>query len=110
MTNLPITGIFKITCPYHKKGSRWACGHHTGIDFVSINKRVYGTCNGKVVTVSKDKFYGNYVVVHNIADNTYHWFCHLETVFVKIGVNVSRGTVIGIMRKYWKCNRGTFTF
>lgn len=97
MTNLPVTGIFRITCPYHKKGNKWAAGHHTGVDIVSTNKRVYGTCDGKVYRSGFDKSYGNFVVVRNTSDDTFHWFCHLQTIFVKQGQNVSRGTVIGIM-------------
>lgn len=97
MTNLPVSGIFRITCPYHKKGSKWAAGWHTGVDIVSTNRRVYGTCDGSVYRLGFDKSYGNFVVVRNFSDNTFHWFCHLQTIFVKQGQNVSRGTVIGIM-------------
>ena len=97
MTNLPVTGLFKITCEYHKKGSRWAAGHHTGIDIVSFNKKVYGTCDGKVVKVGFDKSYGNHVVVYNDSDDTYHWFCHLANYNVKLGDKITRTTVIGKM-------------
>ena len=97
MTNLPVTGIFRVTCPYHKQGKKWAAGHHTGIDIVSTNRKVYGTCDGVVYHSGFDKSYGNYIVVHSNEDDTYHWFCHLETRLVGIGKNVSRGTVLGIM-------------
>ena len=97
MTNLPVTGIFRVTCPYHKQGNKWAAGHHTGIDIVSTNRKVYGTCNGVVYASTYDKSYGNCIVVHSNEDDTYHWYCHLETRLAKIGQKVSRGTVLGIM-------------
>lgn len=97
MTNLPVSGVFSITCPYHKLGTKWAAGHHTGIDLVSLNRRVYGTCDGTVYQLGYDKAYGNFIVIRNIKDNTFHWFCHLKTLFVKQGQNVSRLTSLGIM-------------
>ena len=96
MTNLPITGIFKVTCEYHRPG-KWAAGHHTGIDLVSYNKLVYGTCDGVVHRVGYDKSYGNFIVVYNNADDTYHWFCHLSKYNVKVGDRINRTKVIGVM-------------
>lgn len=58
---------------------------------------MYGTCNGKVFQAGYDKSYGNFVVVMNMSDGSFHWYCHLETIFVKQGQNVSRATVIGVM-------------
>jgi len=97
MTNLPVSGLFRITCPYHKEGNRWASGRHTGIDFVSMNLKVFGTCNGKVYQAGYDKAYGNFVVVRDSDRPLYHWFCHLSERHVSQGQNVSRGTVIGKM-------------
>lgn len=96
MTNLPVSGLFKVTCEYHKNGN-WAAGHHTGIDLVSYNRLVYGTCNGIVHRVGYDKSYGNYIVVYNESDDTYHWFCHLASYKVKVGDKVNRTRVIGVM-------------
>lgn len=76
---------------------KWAAGHHTGIDLVSYNKLVYGTCNGVVHRVGYDKSYGNFIVVYNNADDTYHWFCHLAKYNVKIGDRINRTKVIGVM-------------
>lgn len=97
MTNLPVSGPFKITCEYHKSGKNWACGHHTGIDIVSYNRLVYGTCNGVVHRAGFDKSYGNFIVVYNESDDTYHWFCHLASYRVKIGDKINRTKVIGVM-------------
>lgn len=67
---------------------------------MSANRRVYSTCDGYVYrVVENDKYYGNYIVIKNTDEGTFHWFCHLDTMFVKIGQNVSRVTVIGIMGK-----------
>ena len=97
MTNIPLTGIFKVTCPYKKEGKTWAFGWHTGIDLVNENRKVYGTCDGIVFNSGFDKHYGNFIVVHSKETDTFHWFCHLEKRKVKIGDYVSRGTIIGIM-------------
>lgn len=95
MTNLPITGKFNVTCEYGRKG-KWACGHHTGIDLTCDNDKIYSSCNGTVVRTGYDKSYGNFIVVKNNTDNTYHWFCHLSKILVTNG-NVNRKTIIGIM-------------
>lgn len=95
MTNLPITGKFNVTCEYGRKG-KWACGHHTGIDLTCNNDKIYSSCNGTVVRTGYDKSYGNFIVIKNNTDNTYHWFCHLSKILVTNG-NVNRKTIIGIM-------------
>lgn len=95
MTNLPITGIFNVTCEYGRKGN-WACGHHTGIDLTGSDN-IYATCNGEVTRTGYDKSYGNFIVVLNYEDKTYHWFCHLSKILVKVGTVVSRTNIIGIM-------------
>lgn len=95
MTNLPITGKFNVTCEYGRKG-KWACGHHTGIDLTCDNDKIYATCDGTVVRTGYDKSYGNFIVVNNLSDNTFHWFCHLSRILIKNG-NVNRSTIIGIM-------------
>lgn len=97
MTNLPVSGKFKITCEYGRKGNNWKCGRHTGIDFVSEDKKVYGTCDGKVSHAGYDRSYGNYVVVKSNESDTFHWFCHLDERYVQIGDKVSRLTLIGLM-------------
>lgn len=95
MTNLPLTGIFNVTCEYGRKGN-WAKGSHTGIDLTCNNDKIYASCDGVVTKTGYDKSYGNYIVIKNSIDNTYHWFCHLSRILVKNG-NVNRKTIIGIM-------------
>lgn len=94
-TNIPLTGNFRITCEYKRKGN-WACGWHTGIDMVCDNDTIYGTCDGTVTKIGWDKSYGNYITVKAL-DGKYHWFCHLSSVTCNEGQKISRTTKIGVM-------------
>lgn len=98
MTNLPITGSFKITAIYGQKGPYWKNGHQ-GIDFVSDNKNIYATCDGTVRVVAYDEAgWGQYVSIGD-KDGRRHIFCHLVegSVKVKKGDKVTRNTIIGTM-------------
>lgn len=95
-TNIPLTGKFRVTCEFKRKGN-WAAGWHTGIDLVSDNDKIYSSCDGEVVRTGYDKSYGNFIVVKNSADGKYHWFCHLSKINTGTGKSVKRTTVIGIM-------------
>ena len=94
-TNIPLTGNFRVTCEYKRKGS-WACGWHTGIDLVGDSDTIYGTCDGTVTKIGWDNSYGNYITV-KAPDGKYHWFCHLSKVTCSEGDKISRTTKIGIM-------------
>ena len=94
-TNIPLTGNFKVTCEYKRKG-KWLAGWHTGIDLVG-NEKIYSSCDGEVVRTGYDKSYGNYIVVKDNTTGKYHWFCHLSHISTGAGKKVSRTTVIGIM-------------
>lgn len=94
-TNIPLTGTFRVTCEYKRKGN-WACGWHTGIDMVCDNDTIYGTCDGTVTKIGVDKSYGNYITV-KAPDGKYHWFCHLSKVTCSEGQKISRTTKIGVM-------------
>ena len=59
-TNIPLTGAFRVTCEYKRKGN-WAAGWHTGIDLVG-DEKIYSSCNGEVTKTGWDKSYGNYIV------------------------------------------------
>ena len=99
MTNIPLSGEFRVTCEFKRQGN-WSAGWHTGIDLVSNNKTIYATCDGKVTRTGYDNSYGNFVVVRNDLDGYYHWYCHLSKINVSKNKRVNRNTVIGIMRKY----------
>lgn len=94
-TNIPLTGNFRVTCEYKRKGN-WAAGWHTGIDMVCDNDTIYGTCDGTVYKIGVDKSYGNYITV-KAPDGKYHWFCHLSKVTCNEGDKISRTTKIGVM-------------
>lgn len=94
-TNIPLTGDFRVTCEFKRKGN-WAAGWHTGIDLVG-NEKIHSSCNGTVTRTGWDNSYGNFIVVKNNADGRYHWFCHLAKIGVSKGQSVSRTSVIGIM-------------
>ena len=94
-TNIPLTGVFKVTCEYKRKGS-WACGYHTGIDLVG-DDTIYSSCDGEVVLTGYDKSYGNFVVVKNNIDKNYHWFCHLSHISTTSGTKVTRTSILGKM-------------
>lgn len=94
-TNIPLTGNFKVTCEYKRKGS-WAAGWHTGIDMVCDNDTIYGTCDGTVTKIGWDKSYGNYITI-KAPDGKYHWFCHLSNVICTEGQKINRTTQIGVM-------------
>ena len=94
-TNIPLTGVFRVTCIFKKKGN-WACGWHTGIDMVCDNDIIYATCDGEVTKIGVDNSYGNYITI-KAPDGKYHWFCHLSKVTCSVGQKVSRTTKIGVM-------------
>lgn len=95
-TNIPLIGIFEVTCEYKRKGD-WKAGWHTGIDLIGESDKIYSSCNGVVTRTGWDNSYGNFIVVKNNADGRYHWFCHLSKINVSKGQTVSRTSVIGIM-------------
>ncbi len=99
MTNLPVTGEFRVTCEYGKKGNLWSSGYHKGIDLVCNNRNIYCTCDGTVKTVEYDtNGWGQYVRVDD-GKGRIHIFCHLVKggINVKVGQKVSRSTILGTM-------------
>lgn len=100
MTNLPLVGIFSVTCEYRRKNTnnlKWAAGFHTGIDLIGGNDVIYATCNGIITKTGFDKSYGNYIVLKNDVDGRFHWFCHLSEIWIKTNQRVTRASRIGKM-------------
>jgi hypothetical protein len=100
MTNLPISGTFRVTCIYGKKGNLWASGYHKGIDLVSDNKNIYATCDGVVKTINFDSDgWGQYVRVEDSKTKNIHIFAHMVSgsIKVRVGQKVSRSTILGTM-------------
>lgn len=99
MTNLPVSGTFTITATYNQINKKLWSTYHKGVDIVSNNKTIYGTCDGTVRVVAYDaNGWGHYVSVGDSKGNK-HLFCHLAagSIKVKAGQKVSRTTVIGTM-------------
>lgn len=96
MTNLPVTGVFNVTCEYGRKGS-WIAGYHTGIDLTCNNDNIYSSCSGEVTRVGYDNSYGNFVTIKEETSGKYHWFCHLKKIKCSVGQKVTRTTIIGTM-------------
>ena len=98
MTNLPITGPFRVTAVFGQTGRYWANGHK-GIDLVADDRRIFSSCDGTVKTVAFDEGgFGRYIVVED-AQGRRHYFCHLVqgSTLVKVGQKVDRSTVLGTM-------------
>lgn len=98
MTNLPITGAFRITATYGQQGNYWANGHK-GIDFVAEDHRIYSTCDGVVKTIAYDADgWGQYITIED-AEGLRHYFCHLVkgSAKVRVGQRVTPLSVIGTM-------------
>ena len=100
ITNIPLRGIFGVSCEYHRANSddlNWGAGFHPGIDLISDDDTVWATCDGVVVNMGYDNSYGHFIVICNDADFKYHWFCHLRHMYPVIGQRVSRESIIGLM-------------
>ena len=98
MTNLPITGAFRVTAIFGQQGKYWANGHK-GIDLVAEDRRIYSTCNGVVQTIAFDADgWGQYIIVRD-QEGLKHHFCHLVrgSAKVEVGQAVTPLTVLGEM-------------
>lgn len=94
-TNIPITGKFKVTCEFGRKGKVWSKGWHTGIDLIGQDD-IYSPCDGIVYkTGYSPNDFGNYIVIKE--GNLYHWLCHLSKISCVIGQSVSREKIVGVM-------------
>ncbi|MER0449501.1 transglycosylase family protein [Streptomyces sp. Edi4] len=81
--------------PYHRAGSSWASGYHTGVDFpVSTGTSVKAVTSGTVVEAGWGGAYGYQVVIHH-PDGRYSQYAHLSALTVKAGQKVNTGQRIG---------------
>ncbi|CAL9650184.1 transglycosylase family protein [Streptomyces griseomycini] len=81
--------------PYHKAGSAWSKGYHTGIDFpVPTGTSVKSVAAGRVVSAGWEGSFGYQVVVRH-ADGRYSQYAHLSAISVKDGQSVVAGQRIG---------------
>ncbi|GGV65191.1 hypothetical protein GCM10010294_17850 [Streptomyces griseoloalbus] len=81
--------------PYHKAGSAWSKGYHTGIDFpVPTGTSVKAVAAGTVVSAGWEGSFGYQVVVRH-ADGRFSQYAHLSAISVKGGQSVTAGQRIG---------------
>ncbi|MER7688713.1 peptidoglycan DD-metalloendopeptidase family protein [Streptomyces sp. NPDC097610] len=92
---LPVDG--PLGTPYHQKGSSWASGYHTGVDFVvPTGTPVKAAGPGVVYSAGWAGSYGNQVIIRH-DDGMYSQYAHLaKTPSVKAGQKVSGGQQIGV--------------
>ncbi|PBC79835.1 murein DD-endopeptidase MepM/ murein hydrolase activator NlpD [Streptomyces sp. TLI_235] len=82
--------------PYHKAGSNWSSGYHTGVDFaVSTGTSIHAIAAGTVVEAGWGGAYGNNVVIKH-ADGKYSQYAHFSALKVSVGQTVTAGQVIGL--------------
>ncbi|MCX4527035.1 MULTISPECIES: peptidoglycan DD-metalloendopeptidase family protein [unclassified Streptomyces] len=88
-------GTYKIGTPYHKQGSAWSLGYHTGLDLESpVGTPIYAPADGKVVKTASGGSYGNETHIEH-ANGVITLYAHQSTVSVKNGDTVKRGDQIG---------------
>ncbi|MDX3451894.1 transglycosylase family protein [Streptomyces sp. ME02-8801-2C] len=81
--------------PYHKSGSSWSKGYHTGVDFpVPTGTSVKAIGAGEVVEAGWGGSFGYQVVIRH-ADGRYSQYAHLSAISVRAGGSVSAGQRIG---------------
>ncbi|MFH9857511.1 transglycosylase family protein [Streptomyces althioticus] len=81
--------------PYHKAGSAWSKGYHTGVDFpVPTGTPVKSVGAGTVVAAGWEGSFGYQVVVRH-ADGRYSQYAHLSAISVKNGQSVGAGQRLG---------------
>ncbi|MFJ5775621.1 transglycosylase family protein [Streptomyces sp. NPDC093094] len=81
--------------PYHKAGSSWSKGYHTGVDFpVPTGTSVKAVAPGRVVTAGWAGSFGYQVVLLH-EDGRYSQYAHLSAIAVRSGQSVGAGQRIG---------------
>lgn len=81
--------------PYHKTGSAWSKGYHTGVDFpVPTGTPVKSVGGGTVVAAGWEGSFGYQVVVRH-TDGRYSQYAHLSAISVRNGQSVGAGQRIG---------------
>jgi murein DD-endopeptidase MepM/ murein hydrolase activator NlpD len=91
-------GIGHVSAPFgqsqHPITGQWYI--HKGMDFSTwrTGDQIIATANGKVVTVTYDNGFGNYIVIQH-KHGFYTRYAHMDRVLVKPGQTVSQGEVIG---------------
>ena len=95
----PITAKWRLTSPYGNRADPFTGvkKFHTGMDMAApTGTPVKATLDGKVVAVSFNQVYGNYVIVSHI--NGYQsLYAHLHAATVKVGQRINQGEKLGLV-------------
>lgn len=89
----PVRG-YRLTGRFGAGSSLWSTVH-TGLDFAAASgSEIRAVAAGRVVEAGYDGRYGNKTVLR-LADGTEVWFCHQDSIRVRVGERVRAGQVIG---------------
>lgn len=95
----PITAKWRLSSPYGNRADPFTGvkKFHTGMDMAApTGTPVKATLDGKVVAVSYNQVYGNYVIISHI--NGYQsLYAHLHTATVKAGQYLQQGQKLGLV-------------
>ena len=95
----PITAKWRLSSPYGYRADPFTGVRkfHTGMDLAApTGTPVKATLDGKVVAVSFNQVYGNYVIISHI--NGYQsLYAHLHTATVKVGQRINQGEKLGLV-------------
>jgi murein DD-endopeptidase MepM/ murein hydrolase activator NlpD len=94
----PLPAKFKITTTYHKPGTWWSCGYHTGVDFACpIGTPITAAKNGTVLEASSNcswgGAYGNAIIIDH-GNGVHAIYAHTSQMLVKKGQKVTEGQLI----------------
>ncbi len=92
----PITTSYWISEAYGVANSRYAAGHHTGIDLaVPSGTPVHAVTNGVVVFAGWGGSYGNLIKIRD-SDGRYSLYAHLSRFDVSVGEHVDAAHLIAL--------------
>ena len=95
----PITAKWRLSSPYGYRADPFTGVRkfHTGMDLAApTGTPVKASLDGKVVAVSFNQVYGNYVIISHI--NGYQsLYAHLHTATAKVGQRINQGDKLGLV-------------
>ena len=95
----PITAKWRLSSAYGNRADPFTGvkKFHTGMDMAApTGTPVKATLDGKVVAVSFNQVFGNYVIINHI--NGYQsLYAHLHTATVKVGQRINQGEKLGLV-------------
>ena len=95
----PITAKWRLSSPYGNRADPFTGvkKFHTGMDMAApTGTPVKAALDGKVVAVSYNQVYGNYVIISHI--NGYQsLYAHLHTATAKVGQRINQGDKLGLV-------------